>query len=72
MLQQNEKRNNNHTKNLTIMTTLNVNDKVKLNDKGTVRIYEIKEIRGNEYKLFNKFKVSFFASLEYIKANLVD
>ena len=54
------------------MKVLNVNDKVKLNDNGTIRIYEIKEIRGNEYKLFNKFKVSFFASLEYIKANLVD
>ena len=54
------------------MTTLNINDKVKLNDNGTIRIYEVKEIRGNEYKLFNKFKVSFFASLEYIKANLVD
>ena len=63
---------NNHTKNLTIMTNLNVNDKVKLNDNGTIRIYEVKQIRGNEYKLFNKYKVSFFASLEYIKANLVD
>jgi hypothetical protein len=63
---------NNHTKNLIIMTNLNLNDKVKLNDNGTIRIYEVKEIRNNEYKLFNKFKVSFFASLEYIKANLVD
>jgi hypothetical protein len=54
------------------MTNLNLNDKVKLNDNGTIRIYEVKQIRGNEYKLFNKYKVSFFASLEYIKANLVD
>lgn len=54
------------------MKTLNINDKVKLNDNGTIRIYEVKEIRDNEYKLFNKFKVSFFANLEWIKANLAE
>jgi len=53
------------------MKTLNVGDKVKLNNKGVIRIYEIKDISGDKYKLFNKFQNSFYETIDFIIKNEV-
>jgi hypothetical protein len=53
------------------MKNLKVGDKIKLNENNIIRIYEVKEIENGKFKLFNKFKVSFFADSEYIANNLI-
>ena len=53
------------------MKAVNVGDKVKLNNEGVIRIYEIKEISGDKYKLFNKFQISFYETIDFIIKNEV-
>ena len=53
------------------MKTLNVGDKVKLNNRGVIRIYEIKDITGDKYKLFNKHQISFYEIIDFIIKNEV-
>jgi ribosomal 50S subunit-recycling heat shock protein len=49
---------------------IQVGTKLTLNVNGKEREYKVTEISENGYKLFNKFQVSFYASLEFINQNL--
>lgn len=49
-----------------------VGDKVELNYKNKNVVFEIKVKNSkNEYKLYNKFELSFFATEDYITKNLI-
>ena len=65
-----------HKQNFTIMATLiaaqiNVGDKLVLTIKGTERTYKVTEIANDgQYKLFNKFVVSFFVDIDFINKHI--
>jgi len=52
------------------MTTLELNQKVTLNQEGREFEFVVKSIDGDTYKLFNKFFLSRFWSIKEINENL--
>ena len=53
-------------------TLITVGAKLNLNINGKVRTYEVKLIENGMYKIFNKFVISSFVDLEFIKNNIVN
>ncbi len=50
---------------------IKVGMKLELMSDGKALIFEVKSIENGTYKIFNKFRISWFASLEYINENLI-
>jgi hypothetical protein len=45
--------------------------KLELMSNGKPLVFEVKDIENGTYKIFNKFRVSWYAPLEYINQNLI-
>ena len=45
---------------------INVGDKVVLTINGKEREYKVTQIENGQYKLFNKFVISFFVDIDFI------
>lgn len=51
---------------------ITIGTKLKLNVEGKVREYKITVIDNGMFKIFNKFVISRFVTLDYINANLAE
>ena len=50
---------------------IKVGMKIELMSEGRVLVFEIKDIENETFKIFNKFRTSWYAPLSYINDNLV-
>ena len=50
---------------------IKVGMKLELMSEGKALIFEVKFIENGTYKIFNKFRTSWYAPLDYINANLI-
>jgi hypothetical protein len=57
--------------NLNETKEINIGTKLNLNLNGKERLFKVTEVRGDEYRLFNKFVISFWCTEEEILKNLV-
>jgi hypothetical protein len=51
---------------------IEIGDKLKLNFEGREMEFKVIGKNENEFKLFNKFVISFFADINFINENLVN
>lgn len=49
---------------------INVGDKVVLTINGKEREYKVTQIENGQYKLFNKFVLSFFVDIDFINKHI--
>ena len=49
---------------------INVGDKVVLTINGKEREYKVTQIENGQYKLFNKFVISFFVDIDFINKHI--
>ena len=54
------------------MKAIEIGDKFKLNFEGREMEFKVIGKNENEFKLFNKFVISFFADINFINENLVN
>ena len=50
---------------------INVGDKVVLTINGKEREYKVTQIENGQYKLFNKFVISFFVDIDFINKHII-
>ena len=52
-------------------TQITIGTKLKLISNGKELIFSVTEIKDNTFKLYNKFRISFYADIQFINQNLV-
>jgi len=55
---------------MAAFTKINVGDVLTLTVNGKERNYKVTQIENGQYKLFNKFVVSFFVDIDFINQHL--
>lgn len=63
--------NNIKNKNKIMKANYKIGDKFNLLKNGKIREFEIKLESNNEFKIFNKFELSFWANEEFLNNNIV-
>ena len=52
-------------------TDIKVGMKLELMSEGKILIFEVRDIMNDRFKIYNKFRTSWYASLDYINKNFI-